>query len=132
MVKEEIKTDKSLKPVGPYSQGVRGGDFVFVSGQVGVDPRTGETPESAAEQTRLALESVRAILEASGATMDDVVKVTVFLKDMGEYEEMNKVYSTFFKTPFPTRSTVGIKSLARDYWRVEIEAIACLSGSPRP
>lgn len=124
MAKNVIKTEKSPKAIGPYSQGIKAGEFVYTAGQIGVDPRTGETPDGVAEQTRQALENAKAILEAAGASMEDVVKTTVFLVDMFDYAEMNKVYATYFREIPPARSCVEVPKLARLKCKVEIELIA--------
>jgi len=107
----------------PYSQGFVAGGFVFTAGQVGKNLKTGEMPEGVADQTRQSLENIKAILEAAGASMDDIVKTTVFLTDMAYFEEMNDAYVTFFEKNPPARSTVQVK-LASDAFKVEIEAIA--------
>lgn len=126
MIKEEIKTDRVMKPIAPYSQGIRAGNLVFVSGHVGTDAETGETPERTGDQTRVALANIKRVLEVAGASMENIVKVTVFLVDIEDFEEMNSVYKTFFKGAFPARSTVQVARLAGDQWKVEIEAVAVL------
>ena len=113
---------------GPYSPGLRVGDFVFVSSQVPIDPETGEvTGETIEEQTRRTLNNVKAVLEAAGAGMDDCVKVTVHLQDISEFDRFNEVYSGFFGDPKPTRTTVesGLSGV-----RVEIDAIAHSPAQP--
>ena len=117
-------TDQAPAAVGPYSQGVRIGDFVFTAGQLGIIPGTKEFAGSEIEsQTRQALENVRAVLEASGSCMQHVVKTTVYLQDMGEFVRMNSVYSEFFGEEPPARSAVQVAALPLG-GRVEIEAIA--------
>lgn len=124
MPKQQIRTDEGASPVGAYSQGLRAGDFVFVSGQGPLDPGTGQVVgDTIEEQVRRTLENVRAILEAAGASMADVVKATVHLADIAEFPRFNVTYSEFFPDPKPTRTTVqsvlpGIK--------VEIDVIAYL------
>jgi 2-iminobutanoate/2-iminopropanoate deaminase len=112
MPKQQITTQKGAPPIGPYSQGLKVGDFVFVSGQGPLDPETkqivGETIE---EQTARTLENIKIILEAGGAAMTDVVKVTAYLSDLGLFERYNKVYATYFPDPKPTRTTVGSQLL---------------------
>nr|WP_090824132.1 Rid family detoxifying hydrolase [Paenibacillus sp. yr247] len=107
MGKQELWTDRAPVAVGEYSQGLRVGDFVFVSGQIGRDPATGELAEGIEEQTARTLENILAILEAGGATLDDVVKSTVHLKDMSLFQAFNRVYGTYFSPPKPVRTTVG-------------------------
>jgi 2-iminobutanoate/2-iminopropanoate deaminase len=108
MPKVQIKTTNAPTPVGPYSQGLKVGDFVFVAGQGSIDPTTqkiiGETIE---EQTTRTIENIKAILEASGATLADVVKATVHLSDLNLFARFNTVYSSYFPDPKPVRTTVG-------------------------
>lgn len=118
-----VESEKIPKPKAPYSPGVMAGDFLFVSGQIGVSPVTGEVPETVAEQTKQALENMKTVLEAAGASLDNVVKTTVFLSDITSFEEMNKAYAEYFKQNPPARSTIQAK-LARDAFKVEIEATA--------
>ena len=121
MSKQQITTGAS--PLGAYSPGIRAGDFVFVSGQVGRDPATGQVAgETIEEQTARALENVKAILEAAGATMADVVKVGAHLSDLALFERYNRVYATYFPDPKPTRTTVG--SHLPSTLLVEIDAMA--------
>ena len=123
MVNEPVFSEKLPKSESPFSHGFKGGNLVFTSGQVGTDPKTGEVVEGIDAQTRQALENVEAVLEAAGCTRRDVVKVTVFLADIRDFNAMNKVYVGFFEKPYPARSTVEAK-LANQNMRVEIEAIA--------
>jgi len=122
--KQEVKTDKAPKAIGPYSQAIIGGGLVFASGQIPIDPATGELNiGSIEEQTRQVLKNLAAVLEAAGSSLDMVVKTTVFLKDMDEFSRMNQVYGEVFRAPFPARATVQAARLPKDV-RVEIEAIA--------
>ncbi|KQX49255.1 hypothetical protein ASD40_11765 [Paenibacillus sp. Root444D2] len=107
MGKQELCSDRAPAAVGEYSQGLRVGDFVFVSGQVGRDPATGELAEGIEAQTARTLENILAILEAGGATLNDVVKSSVHLKDMNLFQSFNRVYGTYFTPPKPVRTTVG-------------------------
>jgi 2-iminobutanoate/2-iminopropanoate deaminase len=107
MPRQQITTTKSAPPVGAYSQGIRAGDFIFVSGQGPLDPVTGKMGTTVEEQTAGVLENIKAILEAGGATMADVVKVTAHLSDLKYFEAYNKVYATYFPDPKPVRTTVG-------------------------
>ena len=122
MPKQQITTKSGASPVGAYSQGLRAGNFIFVSGQGPLDPATGQiVGETVEEQTARVLDNIKAILEAGGATMADVVKVTAHLSDLALFERYNKVYSTYFPDPKPTRTTVGSQLLGI---LVEIDAIA--------
>jgi 2-iminobutanoate/2-iminopropanoate deaminase len=122
MPKQQITTRSGASPVGAYSQGLRVGDFIFVSGQGPLDPATGQVVgETIEEQTARVLENIKAILAAGGATMADVVKVSAHLSDLELFDRYNKVYATYFPDPKPTRTTVGsqLKGIL-----VEIDAIA--------
>ena len=122
MVKQQISTTGSAAPGGSYSQGLRVGDFVFVAGQVPRNPATGEIQgDTIEEQTAQCLENVKAVLEAGGATMADVVKATVHLSDLSLFARYDKVYATYFPDPKPTRTTVGSQLAG---FLVEIDVIA--------
>jgi 2-iminobutanoate/2-iminopropanoate deaminase len=124
MPKQQITTKSGASPVGPYSQGLRVGDFVFVSGQGPLDPATGQiVGENIEEQTARVLENIKAILEAGGATMADVVKANAHLSDMTLFDRYNKVYVTYFPDPKPTRTTVG-SQLPLKGILIEIDVIA--------
>ena len=124
MAKKRITTNTGAQPVGAYSQGLRAGDFVFVSGQGPLDPKTGKVVgTSIEEQTTRVLENIKAILEAGGASMADVVKVSAHLGDMSLFERYNRVYAGYFPDPKPTRTTVGSQLPGI---LVEIDAIAYL------
>ena len=123
-MKEIISTQAAPAAIGPYSQGVGAGGIVITSGQIPLDPATGNFVEGGvAEQTRQSLLNVQAILAAAGLTLENVVKTTVFLKDMNDFAAMNEVYATFFPSNPPARSAVQVGKLPRDAM-VEIEAIA--------
>ena len=121
MPKQQITTSAGAPPAGAYSQGLRVGDFVFVSGQGPRDPVTGEMGATIEEQTARTLENVKAILEAGGASMADVVKVSAHLSDLALFEAYNRVYATYFPDPKPVRTTVGSQLNGN---MVEIDAIA--------
>ena len=126
-MREIISTDKAPRAIGPYSQAVRAGGFVFASGQIPIDPATGEVVAGGvAEQTDQVLRNVSAVLEAAGTRLDRVVKTTVFLADMNDFIAMNEVYGRFFGEQPPARATVQAARLPRDA-KVEIEAIAMLN-----
>lgn len=123
-MKQEVRTDKAPKAIGPYSQGIVANGFVFVSGQVPFDPATGELVTGPIEdQARRVLMNVAAVLDAAGSSMDKVVKATVFLQDMNDFAKMNAVYGEFFKTPYPARAAIQAARLPRDV-KIEIEVIA--------
>jgi 2-iminobutanoate/2-iminopropanoate deaminase len=124
--KNIVKTDKAPKALGPYSAGVTTGTMVFTAGQVGIDPTTGKMVEGGIQaQTRQVFKNLQAILEEAGSSLDQVVKTTVFLQDMGEFALMNEVYASFFSEKFPARSTIEVGALPGGA-AVEIEAIALL------
>jgi 2-iminobutanoate/2-iminopropanoate deaminase len=123
-VTDVIVTDLGPKAIGPYSQAVRAQGFVFVSGQIALDPRTQELlAGDITAQTERVLENMKAILEAAGSSLEKVVRATVFLADMNEFASMNDVYARYFRRDFPARSTVQAARLPRDV-RVEIDVIA--------
>ena len=124
MAKTIIATKNAPGAIGPYSQGIRANGFVFASGQIGLDPATGEFVKGGiVEQSRQALLNVKNVLEAVGSGLDKAVKTTVFLKDINDFAAMNAVYSEFFKTDCPARSAVQIAALPKGAL-VEIEVIA--------
>ena len=123
-MREIIKTEHAPGAIGPYSQAVRAGGFVFASGQIPLDPQTGEFVEGGiAEQTEQVLRNLSAVLEAAGTTLDRVVKTTVFLAEMSDFAAMNEVYGRYFERDAPARATVQAAGLPRGA-RVEIEVIA--------
>ena len=125
-MKSVINTEKAPGAIGPYSQAIKAGDMIFVSGQLPLDPATGAFPEGIAAQTRQSLTNVKAILAEAGLGMDRVVKTTVFLSDMNNFAAMNGVYAEFFtEGKYPARSAVEVARLPKDAL-VEIEAIALL------
>ena len=123
-MKEIIKTDSAPNAIGPYSQAIRAGGFIFCSGQIALNPGTGQFVEGGIEaQTEQVLRNLMAVLEAAGSSLDRVVKTTVFLSNLNDFGAMNEVYGRFFGENCPARSTVEASRLPRDA-RVEIEAIA--------
>ena len=124
MKKKVIHTEKAPQAIGPYSQAIQAGDFLFLSGQLPLEPASGEMVKGdIRQQTKRVLENIKGVLESQNLGLEDVVKVTVFLKDMGNFSQMNEVCATCFPTSPPARSTVEISGLARDAG-IEIEAIA--------
>lgn len=121
--KQAVLSQDAPKPIGPYSQGIKAGDFIFLAGQTGADPATGQVTGDIKAQTERALKNLSAVLTAAGSSMDKVVKTTVYLKNISDFPAMNEVYATFFKETPPARATVGVAALPRDAL-VEIEVIA--------
>ena len=125
-MKDVVLTDRGPKPIGPYSQAIKSGGFLFASGQVALDPATNEfLAGDIAKQTERVLENVKGILEAAGSNLHRVVKTTVFLKNIGDFAAMNEVYGKYFTSAPPARSTVEVARLPKDAL-VEIEVIATL------
>ena len=122
-MKKVISTDAAPGAIGPYSQAIDTGTFVYASGQIPIDPATGLIPEGIKAQTAQSLANVKAILAAAGLTMANVVKTTVFLADMGEFAAMNEVYAEAFEAPYPARSAVAVRELPKQVL-VEIEVLA--------
>ena len=119
-----ISTQKAPAAIGPYSQAIQVGNLVYTSGQIPIDPASGNFVEGGIkEQTRQSLINVKAILEEAGLTLSNVVKTTVFLADMNDFADMNAVYAEFFSEPYPARSAVAVKTLPKDAL-VEIEVVA--------
>lgn len=119
-----IHTEKAPAAIGPYSQAIEVNGFVYTSGQLPVDPATGEfAPGGIKEQTRQSLTNVKNILEQAGTSMNNVIKTTVFLNDMNDFAAMNEVYAQFFQQPYPARSAVAVEKLPKDAL-VEIEVVA--------
>ncbi len=123
MSKKQVATTKAPGAIGPYSQAIATGNWVYTSGQLGLDPESGALAEGVQEQARQALSNLQAILQEAGASLDHVVKTTVFLKDMNDFAVVNEVYSTFFTEPYPARSAIEVARLPKD-GLVEIEAVA--------
>ena len=124
--KTVITTDKAALPIGPYSQAIQAGGFIFVAGEKGIDPKTGKiVPGGIAAETRQTLENVKAILEAAGASMDDAVRTVVYLTDLSAFQEMNEVYAKYFTVDPPGRTTVEVTALpAGAHIEIEVSALA--------
>jgi 2-iminobutanoate/2-iminopropanoate deaminase len=123
-MREAVSTTKAPQAIGPYAQAIRAGEWVFVSGQIPLDPATGAVVEGDIEaQTDRVMQNLRAVLDAAGASLDGVVKTTIFLADLSDFSRMNEVYGRYFTPPAPARATVQVARLPRDV-RIEIDAIA--------
>ncbi len=126
MGKRVIQTEKAPKAIGPYSQAIQAGNFLFLSGQIPIDPKTGESVKGdIRQQARQVLENIKGVLESQKLGMENVIKVTIFLKDIGNFNQVNEVYATYFPSSPPARSTVEVAKLPRDAG-IEIEAIALI------
>ncbi len=123
-MKKMISTPKAPAAIGPYSQAIQVGNLIYTSGQIPIDPATGQLVEGGIkEQTRQSLSNIQAILQEAGLTMASVVKTTVFLADMADFADMNSIYAEFFTEPYPARSAVAVKTLPKNAL-VEIEVVA--------
>ena len=122
-MKKVIATTAAPGAIGPYSQAIDTGSFVYASGQIPINPATGEIPEGIQAQTRQSLANVKAIMEAAGLSMKNIVKTTVFLADMADFVPMNEIYAEAFEAPYPARSAVAVRTLPKNVL-VEIEVIA--------
>ncbi len=126
-MKHSIATDQAPQAIGPYSQAVRIGNWLFVSGQIGFDPASGELVSGGVvAETERVLQNLRAVLAAAGASLDDVVRTTIYLVDLADFARVNEAYAGCFRPPFPARATVGVAALPRGA-RIEIDAIAVLA-----
>lgn len=121
--KTAISSSKAPAAIGPYSQAIGTGTLIFVSGQLPLDAKTKKMPEAIADQAKMSLENIKAILEETGSSMDKVVKTTIFLADIKDFAAVNEVYATYFTAPFPARSTIAVKDLPMGAG-IEIEAVA--------
>ena len=123
-MKNVVSTDRGPKPIGPYSQAIKANGFIYLSGQVALDPKSGEVVGSdIRQQTERVLENIKGIVEAAGANLQHVIKTTVFLKDMNDFPAMNEVYARYFTAAAPARSTVQVSRLPKDAL-LEIEVVA--------
>ncbi len=122
MSKEVISSANAPKAIGPYSSAIKVGNMLFVSGQIPVDPATGDMPADITAQAKQSFSNLKALVEEAGYSLADVVKTTVFLADIADFTAVNEVYATYFETPFPTRSCVAVKDLPKGA-RIEVECI---------
>jgi reactive intermediate/imine deaminase len=125
MHKEVIHTDKAPAAIGPYSQAIRAGNTVYLSGQLGLDPATGNLRDGVEAQTRQALDNLSAIAAAAGGSLDDIVKLTLLLLDMGDFAKVNEIMAARLKQPFPSRATYQVAALPKA-GRIEIEGVLVL------
>ena len=125
-MKELVTAAGAPAPIGPYSPAVKVGNLLFLSGSIPLDPATGQLVEGGiAEQATRVMENIKGLLAAAGTDFDHVVRTTVFMVDLGEFAAMNEIYATYFRSPYPARSTIQVAKLPRDV-RVEIDVIAVL------
>lgn len=122
-MKKIVKTDKAPGAIGPYSQGIDLGNMIFFSGQIPLNPQTGEMPEGIEAQTKQALDNVKGLLESQGLDFSHVVKTTVFLDDMNDFNTVNEIYAQYFVEPYPARSAVEVGKLPKGAL-IEVEVIA--------
>jgi len=123
MARTSVFTDQAPKAIGPYSQAVRAGNTVYLSGQIPLDPKTGELVKGdIASETRRVFDNLKAVSEAAGGGLQDVARVTIFLTDLGDFAKVNEVMAEYFKEPYPARATIGVAALPRGA-RVEIDAV---------
>lgn len=126
-MKEEINTNNAPKAIGPYSQAVKIGNFLFTSGQIPINPATNEIVKKNFKlQVTQVLKNIEAVVEKSGGKMDNIIKTTVYLTDLNEFPEFNEIYQTFFKPPYPSRATIEVSKLPKGV-KIEIDAVAYIS-----
>ncbi|WP_036064203.1 RidA family protein [Listeria fleischmannii] len=123
MMKEKVHSDKAPQAIGPYSHAVKANGFVFTSGQIGVNPETGELQEGVANQTKQVFQNLHNVLEEAGSSLEKAIKLTVFLKDLQDFKEVNDIYATYFTGVFPARSAFQVAALPMNAL-VEIEVVA--------
>jgi len=123
MAKKKIVSSKAPSAIGPYSQAIEVDGFVFTAGQIGIDPQTGQLVDGIEAQAERALMNIKAVLEAAGCTMNDVVKTTIFMVDIADFPKVNAIYEKFFDEPYPARSTVAVAALPKGAL-IEIEVVA--------
>lgn len=127
MTRTHVATNQAPAAIGPYSQAIRTGQWLFCSGQLGLDPATGSMVEGGVgAEARRALENLSAVLAAGGASCADVVRTTIYLVDLGDFADVNAIYAEFFREPYPSRATVGVAALPKG-GRVEIDAVAVVA-----
>ena len=125
MTRQAIQTPAAPAAIGPYSQAIRAGGTLYMSGQIGLDPATGQLVEGLEAQTHQVLRNMRAVAQAAGATLDDVAKLSILLADLADFAKVNEIMATYFKAPYPARSTYQVAGLPRG-GRIEVEGIVVL------
>ena len=125
MQKQVIQTGDAPAAIGPYSQAIRAGDTLYLSGQIGLDPASGQMVDGLEAQAHRVFRNMQAVTAAAGASLDDVVKLSILLADLGDFAKVNEIMATYFKAPYPARSTFQVAGLPRG-GRIEVEAIAIL------
>lgn len=128
MPKQPIQTPSAPAAIGPYSQAIRVGDTVYLSGQIGLDPASGQLVDGVEAQARQVFANIQAVAQAAGATLDDVVKVSIMLADLGDFARVNDLMAAMFHPPYPARSTYQVAGLPRGA-RIEVEAVIALAGA---
>jgi len=123
--KQAIQTAAAPAAIGPYSQAIRAGDTVYLSGQIGLEPASGTLREGVDNQTRQVFSNLKAVAEAAGGSLDDIVKLTVLLADLGDFAKVNEIMTAYFKPPYPARATYQVAGLPRGA-RIEVEAVLVL------
>ncbi len=128
MKKTAVHSDQAPAALGPYSQGIRVGDTVYISGQLGLEPASGKLPETVEEQAHQAFRNVKAIAQAAGGDLDGIVKVTLLMADLNDFAKVNEIMASYFKAPYPARATYQVAALPKA-GRIEIEAVLVLEGA---
>jgi reactive intermediate/imine deaminase len=128
MSRQAIQTADALAAIGPYSQAIRAGGTLYLSGQIGLDPATGQMVEGLEAQVHQVFRNMRAVAQAAGASLDDVAKLSILLADLADFAKVNEIMATYFKAPYPARSTYQVAGLPRG-GRIEVEGIVVLPGT---
>ena len=128
MTRHVIQTPDAPAAIGPYSQAIRAGGTLYLSGQIGLDPKTGQLVDGVEAQAHQVFRNMRAVAQAAGASLDDVVKLSILLADLGDFAKVNEIMATYFKAPYPARSTYQVAGLPRG-GRIEVEGIVAMPGT---
>jgi reactive intermediate/imine deaminase len=130
MTRQVIQTADAPAAIGPYSQAIRAGDTLYLSGQIGLDPKTGQLVDGLEAQAHQVFRNMRAVAQAAGASLDDVVKLSIMVADLGDFAKVNEIMATYFNAPYPARSTYQVAGLPRGA-RIEVEGIIAMPDSAR-